>query len=83
MLFRSLLDRGNRGTGAAWLAFEERPFERYRAYYAWVPRGSFTLGYTLRLDNPGRFKLPPTRVEAMYQPGQFGELPNADWDVMP
>jgi len=79
----ALLDRGNRGTGAAWLAFEERPFERYRAYYAWVPRGSFTLGYTLRLDNPGHFKLPPTRVEAMYQPGQFGELPNADWDVMP
>jgi len=27
--------------------------------------------------------LPPTRVEAMYQPGQFGEIPNADWDVMP
>ncbi|MFO7542965.1 MAG: MG2 domain-containing protein [Thiobacillus sp.] len=79
----SLLDRGSRQHGAAWLAFEERPFDRYRAYYAWVPKGRFTLDYTLRLNNPGHFKLPATRVEAMYQPEQFGERPNADWDVMP
>lgn len=79
----ALPDRGRRSSGAAWLAFEERPFDRYRAYYAWVPKGPLTLSYTLRLDTPGRFRLPPTRVEAMYQPGQFGELPNSDWDVMP
>lgn len=79
----ALPDRDSRSSGAAWLAFEERPFDRYRAYYAWVPKGRFTLDYTLRLDNPGRFRLPPTRVEAMYQPEQFGELPNPDWDVMP
>jgi alpha-2-macroglobulin len=79
----TLLERDKRSTGAAWLAFEERPFDRYRAYYAWVPKGRFTLDYTLRLNQSGSFKLPPTRVEAMYQPGQFGEIPNADWDVMP
>ncbi len=79
----ALADRDRHRSGAAWLAFEERPFDRYRAYYAWVPKGRFTLDYTLRLDNPGRFRLPPTRVEAMYQPAQFGELPNPDWDVMP
>jgi hypothetical protein len=79
----TLMERDNRSTGAAWLAFEERPFDRYRAYYAWVPKGRFTLDYTLRLNQAGTFKLPPTRVEAMYQPGQFGEIPNADWDVMP
>jgi uncharacterized protein YfaS (alpha-2-macroglobulin family) len=79
----TLADSDSRSTGDAWLAFEERPFDRYRAYYAWVPKGRFTLEYTIRLNNPGRFKLPVTRVEAMYQPEQFGETPNADWDVMP
>ncbi len=79
----ALAQRGSHASGNAWLAFEERPFDRYRAYYAWVPKGRFALDYTLRLNNPGRFKLPPTRVEAMYQPEQFGESPNADWDVMP
>lgn len=79
----TLADSNSRSTGDAWLAFEERPFDRYRAYYAWVPKGRFTVEYTLRLNNPGRFKLPVTRVEAMYQPEQFGETPNADWEVMP
>jgi uncharacterized protein YfaS (alpha-2-macroglobulin family) len=32
--------------------------------------------YSLRLGNPGRFALPPTRVEAMYAPESFGESPN-------
>ena len=79
----ALADRGNRASGNAWLAFEERPFDRYRAYYAWVPKGRFSLAYTVRLNTPGRFNLPPVRVEAMYQPEQFGELPNADWVVGP
>ncbi len=79
----ALAGRDSRNEGRAWLAFEERPFDRYRAYYAWVPKGRFTLEYTLRLNNPGHFGLPPVRVEAMYQPGQFGALPNADWDVVP
>jgi uncharacterized protein YfaS (alpha-2-macroglobulin family) len=79
----TLMARDNRSAGAAWLAFEERPFDRYRAYYAWVPKGRFTLDYTLRLNQAGSFRLPPTRVEAMYQPEQFGEIPNADWVVMP
>ena len=33
--------------------------------------------YTLRLNNVGEFSLPPSRVEAMYAPEMFGELPNA------
>jgi uncharacterized protein YfaS (alpha-2-macroglobulin family) len=78
----TLMERDKRSAGTAWLAFEERPFDRYRAYYAWVPSGRFTLDYTLRLNQAGSFKLPPTRVEAMYQPEQFGEVPGADWDVM-
>jgi hypothetical protein len=78
-----LATSGQRDRGAAWPAFEERGFDSYRAYYAWVPKGTFSLDYTLRLNNPGRFRLPPLRVEALYQPEQFGEAPNPDWEVLP
>jgi len=62
--------------GGAWLAYEERSFEFFRAYYQYVPKGKFTLSYTYRLNNAGRFQLPPTRAEALYAPEMFGELPN-------
>jgi hypothetical protein len=29
------------------------------------------------LNNPGEFLLPETRVEALYAPEMFGEIPNA------
>ena len=37
--------------------------------------------YTVRLNNPGVFNLPPTRVEALYAPEMFGEAPNAPVQV--
>ncbi len=61
----------------AWMAYEERSFESYRAYYQFVPKGKFSASYTMRLNNVGEFKLPQTRVEAMYAPEMFGEMPNA------
>jgi uncharacterized protein YfaS (alpha-2-macroglobulin family) len=64
-------------SGAGWLAFEERSFEAYRAYYEYLPRGVVKLSYTVHLNNAGSFALPPTRVEAMYAPEMFGEAPNA------
>lgn len=67
----------DRGEGAAWLAFEERGFDAYRGYYAYVPKGSWRVEYTLRFNTPGQFQLPPTRVEAMYAPEMFAEHPNA------
>jgi len=42
-----------------------------------VPRGKFSIDYTIRLNNAGEFSLPATRVEAMYAPEVFGEVPNA------
>ena len=57
--------------------FEERTAGAFRAYYSWVPKGRWRIEYTVRLNNDGRFSLPPTRVEAMYQPEMFGEAPNA------
>jgi hypothetical protein len=73
----ALLQRDDRSTGWAWLAFEERRFEGYRAYYRFVPKGHWTVDYTMRFNNPGTFELPATRVEAMYAPEMLGELPNA------
>lgn len=79
----ALLTKGERSDGAAWLAFEERRFDSFRAYYRYVAKGRWTVEYTVRLNNPGLFQLPATRVEAMYAPEMFGESPNASIAVEP
>ena len=79
----SLLTGGERSKGWAWPAFIERTPTAYRAYYAFVPKGKFTLEYTVRVNNAGRFDLPGTRVEAMYAPEMLGEVPNAPVTVKP
>lgn len=66
-----------RSRSNAWLAYEERSFEAYRAYYERLPKGRSSISYTVRFNNAGQFSLPPTRVEAMYAPEMFGEMPNA------
>jgi uncharacterized protein YfaS (alpha-2-macroglobulin family) len=53
---------GEKREGWAWPAFEERSFE--------------AVEYTMRLNNEGLMNMPQTRVEAMYSPEMFGELPN-------
>ena len=63
--------------GRGWPAFEERSFEAYRSYYEYLPKGTLMLQYTVRLNNEGKFQLPPTRVEALYAPEMFGATPNA------
>ena len=78
-----LLASGEKRQGWAWPAFIERTSTAYRAYYQFVPKGKFKIEYTVRLNNPGRFDLPATRVEAMYLPEMFGELPNAGVTVKP
>ena len=75
--------RGEQRAGSAWPAYEERGFEAFRSYYDYLPRGKHVVEYTVRLNNPGRFALPPSRVEAMYAPESFGESPNAPIEVGP
>jgi hypothetical protein len=72
----ALLRTGNRSSVGAWLAFQETRFDSFRAYYRFVPKGHWQVQYTMRLDNPGTFNMPATRVEAMYAPEMFGESPN-------
>jgi len=50
-----------RSRGDAWLAYEERSYEAYRAYYERMPKGKSSISYTVRLNNAGEFNLPQTR----------------------
>ena len=77
----AIATKDERPSGSAWLAYEERSFEAFRSYYEYVPKGKFTISYTIRLNNAGVFNLPQTRAEAMYAPEMFGELPNAAFKV--
>lgn len=61
--------------------FREKSFEALRVYYEYVPKGGWTVEYTLRLNNEGSFVLPETRVEALYAPEMFGELPNTKMEI--
>ncbi len=71
-------NRSGHGWQPTWV---ERSFAAWRGYYAYLPKGRTTVEYTLRLNNAGRFALPPTRVEALYAPDVFGETPNGKLTV--
>ena len=78
----ALATQGERNEGM-WPVYVERAFDGYRAYFDYLPKGKHVVTYTVRLNNPGRFLLPPTRIEAMYAPETFGESPNAPVEVAP
>lgn len=63
--------------------FIERGFDSYRAYFEYLPKGKHKISYTVRINNPGQFNMPASRVEAMYAPGTFAELPNQPVVVQP
>ena len=46
-----------------------------------MPKGNWSVEYTVRLNNAGDFSLPATRIEAMYSPEMFGESPNVNVKV--
>ncbi|GLR11607.1 peptidase inhibitor [Chitinimonas prasina] len=72
----SKLLASNEESSGAGPTFEEKGDTAYKAYYEWLPKGSHTVEYTVRLNTRGDFALPPTRVEALYAPERFGEIPN-------
>ena len=79
----ALATRTEKREGSAWLAYEERAQDAYRASWEFMSRGKHSIEYSLRLNSAGRFALPPSRVEAMYAPDSFGEVPNAVLEVKP
>jgi hypothetical protein len=78
-----LLTGGEERKGFVWPAYEERSFEAFRVYYDYVPKGKWSVEYTVRLNQPGAFQLPATRVEALYFPEMMGEIPNQMFEVQP
>jgi hypothetical protein len=78
-----ILTRGEEKKGWVWPAFEERSFEAFRSYYEYVPKGKWTVEYTIRLNQSGLFQLPTSRVEALYFPEMLGEVPNRNFEVQP
>ncbi len=78
-----ILTQGERKEYWVWPAYEERSFEAFRAYYRYVPKGPWTVEYTLRLNQSGIFQLPTTRVESLYFPEMLGEIPNRSVEVQP
>jgi hypothetical protein len=79
----AMATEGEKSEGWVWATFQERSFGAFHSYYEYVPKGSFSVEYTVRFNNAGSFGLPPTRVEAMYSPEMFGESPNAAVEVRP
>ena len=75
----ALMTEGERS--GAWPVYDERTFDSYRAYYDYLPKGKFVTEYTIRFNTEGKFRLPPTRVEALYAPEMFGEAPNPQVSV--
>jgi alpha-2-macroglobulin len=63
--------------------FREHTFEGLKVYFDYVRKGKFTVEYTVRLNNEGTFNLPQTRVEALYSPEMFGEIPNRTMEIVP
>ncbi|WP_186728886.1 alpha-2-macroglobulin family protein [Sphingomonas panacisoli] len=66
------------GVQPSWI---ERRNDSWRGYFGWVPRGSFTIAYVMRLNAPGTYNLPSSRVEAMYSPSINAQLPNAAFTI--
>lgn len=62
-------------------SFIERKSEVYRAYYGYLPSGKHSLEYAVRLNTEGNFVLPSTRIEGLYAPETYGELPNATMQI--
>jgi hypothetical protein len=76
---------GQSDSGEPWTGpiFVERSFAAVRAYFEYLPKGLHAFEYVIRLNQGGTFQLPSTRVEALYSPEMFGELPNQPMRVEP
>jgi uncharacterized protein YfaS (alpha-2-macroglobulin family) len=62
--------------------FEERTFEGFRGYFESVGAGRLAVEYSIRLNQAGSFRMPPTHVEALYAPEVMAESPNPPIEVV-
>lgn len=71
------------GEGMAYPDFQELAADSYRATFTSIAPDLFKVSYQIRLGNVGTFNLPSSRIEAIYQPENFAELPGTVWKVEP
>lgn len=66
---------------SSWATAVERKEELIRFYFSWFTSEISEIEYTVRFNQSGTYVLPVTRVEAMYSPDLFAELPESTWVV--
>lgn len=66
---------------SSWSTAIEKKEHLIRYYFSWFV-GDETIEYTLRFNQAGTYQLPASRVEAMYSPDLFAELPESSWQVV-
>lgn len=82
LLDRAPKQKANVNDPESWpMEFEEKSNASFTSYAAYLPKGTYRLNYRIRLNSSGTFRLPQTRVEAMYSPETFGESPNGPWVI--
>lgn len=59
----------------------QKAYAGYKLYFAAVSEGATEVKYQYQLNNPGTFKLPPTRAEGLFMPSVFAEAPNTTMKV--
>lgn len=67
--------------GYGYFSSGEKSYSGYKFYFAELATGVTNVKYQYQLNNPGTFKLPPTRAQGLYMPSVFGEIPNATMTV--
>ncbi len=55
----------------------QKSYSGYKLYFETLATGLTTVKFQYQLNNPGVFKLPPTRAEGLFLPSIFAETPNA------
>lgn len=71
---------GSSVLNSTWATAVEKKEELIRFYHEWFT-GNEVVEYTIRFNQAGTYKLPVSRVEAMYSPDLFAELPESTWSV--
>lgn len=66
---------------SSWATAVERKEDLVRYYFSWFA-GDEVIEYNVRFNQPGQYRLPISRVEAMYSPDLFAELPESKWTVV-
>lgn len=59
----------------------ERKEELVRFYFDWFSGETQTISYKIRFNQAGTYQLPASRIEAMYSPDIYAELPESSWVV--